>query len=115
MLADRQLRRIGDLVAGTVVVSEEGQRMLATVPIVPAITEVERRSLPARVDLDPASLESIEAFLRRRRRLTDARAEELAGLCGAALAERYGMDASGGGWERVLTLLYARATNRDRE
>jgi len=113
MLVDDRMRRIGDMVAGTVVVCEEKSRVLGTVTIAPPVTDSERQALPGRVDLDREELAIIEAFLRRRRRLSDERAEELAWLMGPALSERTGVQADT--WERVLTLAYARATGRDRE
>lgn len=113
MLLDDRMRRIGDMVAGTVVVSEERSSVLGGVTIHPPVTDEERRELPGRVDLDREELAVIEEFLRRRRTLSDERAEELAWSLGPALSERTGVQAST--WERVLTLAYARATGKDRE
>jgi len=113
MVLDDRMRRVGDMVAGTVVVCEERSSVLGTVAIVPPVSENERQALPGRVDLDRDELAVIEAFLRRRRRLSDERAEELAWLLGPAISERTGIQADT--WERVLTLAYARATGRDRE
>ncbi len=113
MLLDDRLRRIGDMVAGTVVVCEERSAVLAGVDIQPPVSEEERRELPGRVDLDRDELAVIEEFLRRRRKLSDERAEELAWLLGPSLSERTGVQADT--WERVLTLAYARATGKDRE
>ena len=112
MLWDRKLRRIGDLVAGTVVVGEQRDRVLAELKITPPVREEERQSLPPRIDLSRAELSIIESFLRRRRRLSPERAEELAGLFGPTLTERTGIQADS--WERVLTLAYARSTGKDR-
>lgn len=113
MLMDRRMRRIGDLVAGTVVVNEEKTQVLGRVVIDPPVTEEERLALPARVELDREELALIEAFLRRRRSLGTERAEELAWLFGPALSERTGVEAPR--WERVLALAYARATGLDRD
>jgi uncharacterized RDD family membrane protein YckC len=112
MLADAKLRRIGDLVAGTVVVVEERASVLGNVVIAPPVTEAERQAMPPRVDLSRDEIHAIEAFLRRRPLLSPERAEELAVLFGPALAERTGLEAPT--WERVLTLAYARATGKDR-
>ncbi len=112
MLGDHRLRRIGDLVAGTVVVHEERGQMLADVVIDPPVTEAERQALPPRVDLTREEVQVIEAFLRRRRLLSPERAEELAVLFGPRLSERTGLTAPT--WERVLVLAYARATGKDR-
>jgi uncharacterized RDD family membrane protein YckC len=112
MVLDPRMRRLGDMVAGTVVIIEERTRVLGEVRIDPPVSEEERQALPARVDLTRAELDVIEALLRRRRSLSDARAEELAWLLGPQLSEATGIEAPS--WERVLTLAYARATGKDR-
>lgn len=111
MLLDGKQRRLGDLVAGTVVVQEERGRMLDTVRVLPPVTEAERQALPPAVDLDADELATLEAFMRRRRTLSPDRAEELAALFGPAVEERFGVHAPT--WERVLVLAYARATGKD--
>ncbi|MCO4748274.1 MAG: RDD family protein [Proteobacteria bacterium] len=112
MLFDRRLRRVGDLVGGTVVVVEERDSVRDRAEIQPPVSEEERVALPARVDLSREELSVIELFLRRRKRLSDDRAEELAWLFGPALSERTGVTAPT--WERVLALAYARAVGKDR-
>lgn len=112
MAADRRLRRVGDVVGGTVVVSEDRGSVRDRVLIEPPVTEAERQALPAAVQLSRDELAAIEAFLRRRPRLSEERAEEIAWLLGPALSERTGVKAPT--WSRVLTLAYARATGRDR-
>lgn len=112
MLVDRRMRRLGDMVAGTVVVVEERTHFHGELRVEPPVSEEERRALPSRVDLNRQELAVIEAFLRRRHRFSDERAEELAWNFGPALAERTGIQANT--WERTLTLAYARATGKDR-
>ena len=112
MSLDRKFRRLGDLLAGTVVVVEERSRMHGEVRIDPPVSEAERQELPPSVALDRDEVTAIEAFLRRRRTFSDERAEELAWLLGPALAERTGVQADR--WERVLALAYARAVGKDR-
>jgi len=112
MFLDRKLRRVGDLVAGTVVVVEQRGSVLGDVLIEPPVTDDERQALPARVDLSREELGIIEEFLRRRSTFSAERAEELAWLFGPALSERTGITAPT--WERVLTLAYARATGKER-
>ena len=112
MAIDPKLRRIGDLVAGTVVVAEDRSSVLGGVRIQPPVSEQERQALPPGVVLSNEELQVIEAFLRRRPQLSDDRAEELARLFGPVLAQRSGIDAPT--HERVLTLAYARVTGRDR-
>lgn len=113
MAADDRLRRIGDRVAGTVVVDESRTTIQRAVAIEPPITEEERRSLPARVELSRDEIRVIEDFLRRRPRLTKARARELASILGKPLAVELGL--VGMEPERVLVLAYARASGRDRD
>ena len=112
MLVDRKLRRIGDMVGGTVVIVDISERMHAGAVIDPPVTEEERQQLPAQVSLSRDELQVLEAFVRRRKKLSAERAEELAELFGPALSERTGVHA--GSWERVLVLAYARATGKDR-
>lgn len=112
MAADPRFRRLGDLVAGTVVVAENKSAMLEPVRISPPVTEAERQALPARVDLRPDEIEIIESFLRRRRALSDDRRAELAEDFGEMLSRRTGVVAES--WERVMALAYARATGKDR-
>lgn len=113
MTVDDKLRRIGDLVGGTIVVAEQRTRVLAAVPIVPPVSDEERQALPARVDLSRSEVRAIEALLRRRTQLSDERAEELATFFAPEVTERTGIEAKTA--ERVLTLAYARATGRDRD
>ncbi len=112
MILDRKMRRLGDLVAGTVVVVDVRQDMQGGVGIDPPVTEEERQGLPARVDLGPDELDILESFVRRRHRLSADRVEELAELYGPALSARTGIEAPT--WERVLVLAYAKATGKDR-
>lgn len=112
MFLDPKLRRIGDLVGGTVVIVEDRSSVRDGLRIEPPVSEEERQLLPAQVSLSAEELRILEAFIRRRKRLSAGRAEELAELYGPALAERTGIEAAS--WERVLVLAYARATGRDR-
>lgn len=110
MTLDPKLRRLGDLVAGTVVVVEQRSRLLDPIRIEPPLSADERASLPADVRLSHGERRAIEAFLRRRPLLTADRAEELAELLAPDLAERSGLHAAR--WERVLALAYARVMER---
>jgi hypothetical protein len=112
MVVDPRMRRIGDLVAGTVVIAEDRANVLGQVAVRPPVSEEERQQMPAGVVLRPDELHAIEAYLRRRARLSPERAEELARYLGPALSERTGVVAPT--WERVLTLAWARATGADR-
>lgn len=108
---DSRLRRIGDLVADTVVIVETPAELLSGVAVDPPVTEEERRNLPVKVLLHTHERRAIEALLRRSGRLSKARMEELAGFLAPALCERTGVEAPTA--LRALTLAYARATDRD--
>ena len=112
MAFDPKLRRLGDMVAGTVVVIEERTRVLKALALASPVTEEERLTLPVRVSLSREELQVIEELLRRRSRLSAHRMEELAELYGPTLAERTGVQADT--WLRVLELAYARSTGKDR-
>lgn len=112
MASDSRFRRLGDIVAGTIVVREKQARVLSSVQIVPPVSEEERQALPVSVVLKSEEIVLIEQFLRRRPLLSAGRAEEIACLLGPSLSERTGVEAPT--WERVLTLAYARASGRER-
>ncbi len=110
MLLDRKLRRLGDLAAGTLVVVEERAAVLGKVAIEPPVSDAERQSLPARVDLTREERIAIENFLSRRRTLSRDRADELARYLAPAISERTGVQSARP--ERVLALAYARHMGR---
>ncbi len=113
MWLDPRMRRIGDLAAGTVVVSEDLATMHGPVRVDPPVTEEERQAMPARIPLARHEIALIEELVRRRRQLTEERVEDLAALLGPKLSEQTGLVAPS--WRRVLVLAYARATGKDRE
>lgn len=112
MLVDDKLRRVGDWVAGTVVVDESRADISGGVAIEPPVTEEERRALPASVKLTRDERRTIEDFLRRRHSLSDGRAKELAQILAAPLGAQIGFEHPDP--ERLLVLAYARASGRDR-
>lgn len=111
MAADPALRRVGDLVAGTLVVDERRGDLLGAVPLDPPITEEERRALPPRVSLERPDVDALETLLRRRSELSPGRVDELAAMVGPLLNE---LGVEGDDDLRSVTLAYARATGRDR-
>ncbi len=110
--ADRALRRLGDQVAGTMVVDEKPERLQGVIRIHPPITEAERRALPAHVELTRDEIHAIEALLLRGEALGPSRREELAGLF-APVVRELGIEARSD--LRAVTLAYARAVGLDRE
>lgn len=107
MALDNRFRRLGDLVAGTMVVVEEKRTVASTIRIEPPPTTKELANLPQRLPLSGDELDALEHFLRRKDRIGNAREDELAGMVAPVFAKRMGVrvnDAS-----RFLTLLYVRA------
>jgi hypothetical protein len=111
MAWDGTLRRLGDRVAGCVVVMDERTQLLEDLRLDPAMTDEERRALPTGVALSRAERTAIEAWMRRARDLSAVRAEELAGLLAGPLSERTGV--RGATATRTLALAWARATGRE--
>jgi uncharacterized RDD family membrane protein YckC len=110
MSNDRCFRRLGDMVAGTLVISEERIVMQRALRISPEPTAAELQRLPERPLLSPGDVEAIELFLRRAGELSPARENELAEMVAPIYARRMGVryrDAA-----RFLALLYHRATER---
>ena len=109
---DARFRRLGDRVAGTIVVVEEQTRVGARLEISPPPTTEELEKIPARPQLSADDLEAIELFLRRRGTLTVAREDELAQMVAPIYAKRLGLEYRDG--SRFLALLYHRATHSER-
>jgi uncharacterized RDD family membrane protein YckC len=111
MAGDRRFRRLGDRVAGTMVIVEERRQVAAPVLIHPPPTPEEIESFAQRPRLSVVELEALELFLRRRNTLGPAREHELAEMIAPSYSKRLGLryrDPS-----RFLALLYRRATERD--
>ncbi|UQA59578.1 RDD family protein [Polyangium aurulentum] len=107
---DGRFRRLGDMVAGTMVIVEERRAVAASIRIEPPPTDKELRSIPQRLPLSGEELEAIDLFLRRKDKLGPAREEELASMVAPIFAKRMGVrykDAT-----RFLMLLHFRANTR---
>jgi uncharacterized RDD family membrane protein YckC len=113
MAGDARFRRLGDRVAGTLVVVEERSRVAAPLTITPPPSAVELEGFPQRPPLTAWERETLELFLRRVD-LTAARREELAQTIAPALAQRIGVAVKDP--VRFLALLHHRvaATGRPR-
>jgi uncharacterized RDD family membrane protein YckC len=105
MIVDGHFRRLGDLVAGTLVVIEERARV--TAPVALDLRREELEALPSRPPVTSDELEAIELFLRRSGPLSQAREAELAQMLAPRLAARMGVPVGDGA--RFLALVYARA------
>ncbi len=113
MLASPRFQRLGDLVAGTMVVIADRKRTAATVRLWPPAQPAELAAIPDDVVLDPDERLALELFLRRRGTLGPAREHELAQMVVDLLAHRHGGRVADPA--RALALLYDRAANAGRE
>jgi uncharacterized RDD family membrane protein YckC len=113
MSATRRFQRLGDLVAGTMVVVPDRTRATAPLVLWPPPQPHELAALPDDVRLDADEREAIEMFLRRRSRLGRAREFELAEMIAPKLCARFGFGAASDP-SRALALLYDRAANAGR-
>lgn len=107
---DPRFRRLGDMVAGTIVVVEDPARIGKGLKIEPPPTAAELAALPARPDLGPADIEALHLFLRRVGTLNPAREQELADIVAPVYARRLGLQYQHSA--RFLALLYLRAVGR---
>jgi uncharacterized RDD family membrane protein YckC len=112
MALSPRFQRLGDLVAGTMVIIPERARATAPIRVWPPVQPQELRDMPDEVRLDPDERLALEMFLRRRGTLGPAREHELACLVVEPLAERFGFRLPDP--VRTLALLYDRAANGGR-
>jgi uncharacterized RDD family membrane protein YckC len=109
----RRFQRLGDLLAGTmVVVTQRTDTRAVPIGLYPPATDFELAGLPSVVRLDADERAAIELFLRRRVALGPARAHELAAMLVEPLGKRY--DFSGKDPARLLAILYDLAMNAGR-
>ncbi len=112
MALSSRFQRIGDLVAGTMVVVPERARATHALALAPPAEPREIATLPDVVALDVEERVAIELFLRRRLSLGVLREKELAEMIAGRIGERLGFthpDPS-----RLLALVYDRAVNAGR-
>jgi uncharacterized RDD family membrane protein YckC len=112
MSSTRRFQRLGDLVAGTIVVVPSRGRASAPIVLSPPAEPGELAQLPDHVRLDADEREAIEMFLRRRSTLGRARETELASMIAPRLCARFGLAAPDP--SRAIALLYDRAANAER-
>jgi uncharacterized RDD family membrane protein YckC len=112
MSVTRRFQRLGDLVAGTMVVVPERSHAATPLLLFPPAQPWELAQLPDDVRLDADERHAIEMFLRRGPRLGRARQLELASMIAPALAARFGLRNDDP--VRTLALLYDRASNAGR-
>ena len=90
MAGDTRFRRLGDRVAGTMVVVEERGRVAAPLALTPPLAEGELDGFPQRPPLSAWERETLELFLRRAD-LTAARRDELAQMIAPAAGAAHGL------------------------
>lgn len=115
MAISPRFQRIGDLVAGTLVIAEarvrhDKQRFVLWPPPYPH----ELAALPTEVVLDAEERAAIELFLRRVGALGAAREHELASMVASGLASRHNWQGPVLDPVRMIALLYDRAANTGR-
>ncbi|MCL2779802.1 MAG: RDD family protein [Polyangiaceae bacterium] len=112
MAMTSRFQRLGDLVAATMVVVPEHAAKAAALDLVPPAYPHELATLPEDISLDEDERAAIELFLRRRRGLGPARANELAAMIAGPIGERIGFRHPDPA--RLLALVYDRAVNAGR-
>lgn len=112
MALTRRFQRLGDVVAGTMVVMDPGALPSPSPALSPPATETEIASLPDQVVLDADERSAILLFLRRRGALGREREGELASMIATTLHDRFGC--RGSDPVRTLALVYDAAVNRGR-
>jgi uncharacterized RDD family membrane protein YckC len=108
----KRFRRLGDLVAGTMVIVPESARATSALRLWPPPEPHELAAVPDDITLDADERSAIELFLRRRGTLGPAREHELASMVVEPLAKRFGFRLRDPA--RMLALLYDRAANAGR-
>ncbi len=112
MALTSRFQRIGDLVAGTMVVAPERARAAKGLELFPPAEPRELAMLPDHVALDPEERLAIELFLRRRHTLGAARENELAAMIAGRIGRRLGYAHPSP--SRLLALVYDRSINAGR-
>lgn len=112
MTLSSRFQRLGDLVAGTMVVAPDATRRARPLELDPPAEPRELAALPDHVTLDADERVAIEMFLRRRHALGVARETELASMIAGRIGERIGYTHPSPA--RLLALVYDRAINAGR-
>jgi uncharacterized RDD family membrane protein YckC len=112
MALSSRFQRIGDLVAGTMVVAPERAHLAKPLELSPPAHPRELATLPEDVTLDADERVAIELFLRRRRTFGPVRERELAAILAAPLGAELGFSHEDPA--RLLALVYDRSVNAGR-
>ena len=117
MTLSSRFQRLGDLVAGTMVVVPEETRAAVPLELKPPAQPRELAGLPDEIVLDHEERAALELFLRRRFALGRGREHELATIVVGPLAARLGIripKQNAPDPARLLALIYDRAINAGR-
>lgn len=109
MSGDRRFRRLGDQLAGTMVVVEERTHLARPLVLTPPLSRPELDALPAHIRLSPDELDALESFLRRAPSLSPARELELANMLAPHYTKRFAVRFDNP--TRLLAAVLARATS----
>jgi uncharacterized RDD family membrane protein YckC len=113
MSVTSRFQRIGDLVAGTMVIIPDHARVASPIVLYPPAQPSELADIPDDITLDAEERTALELFLRRRHALGPAREYELAAIVIETLVKRFpGLRVQDP--PRTLALLYDQAVNRGR-
>lgn len=112
MTLSSRFQRLGDIVAGTIVVAPAQAHRAKALELLPPAEPRELATLPDHIALDAEERVAIELFLRRRHRLGVARENELAAMIAGKIGERIGYTHPNP--SRLLALVYDRAVNAGR-
>jgi uncharacterized RDD family membrane protein YckC len=112
MSISSRFQRLGDLVAGTIVIIPESARAASAIELSPPAKPKELATLPHEVSLDAEEREAIELFLRRRHTLSHAREHELASMIADSISSRLGFKHADP--SRLLAIVYDQAVNAGR-
>jgi uncharacterized RDD family membrane protein YckC len=90
MLATRRMQRLGDLLAGTIVVREQREHLRRQLPFLRSVPLIPRVQMASSYRPSDRTLDLIERFFLRRGVLMSARADEIAVILARPVAERLG-------------------------
>jgi uncharacterized RDD family membrane protein YckC len=110
MARDQRFRRLGDWVAGTLVVRETKPRLRPPITLTPPLSEDERARYPAHLPLTSPEREALASFIRRGPTLSPGREMELAALAAPYFARKFSVHVLD--QVRFLHVLHALASDR---
>jgi uncharacterized RDD family membrane protein YckC len=110
MARDHRFRRLGDRVAGTLVVMETKPLLQPAVELSPPLTEDERARFPQRLRLSAPESDALASFIRRGPTLSPGREMELAAMAAPYFARKFSIHFPN--QVRLLHILYVLSQSR---